>query len=67
MLLLNSCLTTCAREYTCITRAMSSTVVSLRDEKKALRKIIKQKVDKIPMEEVMDQCATALGQLFERL
>ena len=43
-----------------MTRAMSSASVSLRDEKKALRKIIKEKIDKIPIEEVVDQCAIAL-------
>jgi hypothetical protein len=38
-------------------RAMSSTNVSIRDEKKALRKSIKEELATIPLEDVMDQCA----------
>jgi len=36
---------------------MSSTNVSIRDEKKALRKSIKEELATIPLEDVMDQCA----------
>ena len=57
MLVLKSGLTTCARAFTRTTRAMSSISVSLRDEKKALRKSIKEKLAEIPREEVVDQCA----------
>jgi hypothetical protein len=47
-----------------MTRAMSLTNVSLRDEKKVIRKAIKQRLAKLSMEEVVDQCAKALGPTF---
>jgi phage tail protein X len=43
--------------YACIIRAMSSTNFSLRDEKQALRKSMKNILADIPVEEVVEQCA----------
>ena len=43
--------------YNYLSRAMYSSNVSLRGEKKALRKSIKEKLATIPLEDVMDQCA----------
>jgi hypothetical protein len=43
---------------------MSSTNVSLRDEKKALRKSVKERLAQIPMEEVVGQCANAIKLLL---
>ena len=39
---------------------MSLTNMSLRDEKKILRKFMKERLAKITREEVMDQCSEAL-------
>jgi hypothetical protein len=60
MLALKLRLSTCAHSYTGPIRAMSLTNMSLRDEKKALRKFMKERLAKITGEEVMDQCSEAL-------
>jgi hypothetical protein len=44
---------------------MSSINFFLRDEKKALRKTIKDRLADIPIEEVEDQCAKALELLLQ--
>ena len=49
-----------AHHYTGLIRAMSSTNMSLRDEKKALRKFMKERLAQMTEEEVMDQCSDAL-------
>jgi hypothetical protein len=64
MFLLISSLRTYARGYPYIYSAMSSTSVSLRDVKKALRKSIKERLAQIPMGVVVDQCAKPLRLLF---
>ena len=60
MLVLKLGLSTCAHNYTGLIRAMSLTNMSLRDEKKVLRKFMKERLAKITGEEVMDQCSEAL-------
>lgn len=49
-----------AHHYTGPIRAMSLTNMSLRDEKKALRKFMKERLAQMTEEEVMDQCSEAL-------
>jgi hypothetical protein len=49
-----------AHHYPGSIRAMSLTNMSLRDEKKALRKCMKERLAKMTEEEVMDQCSDAL-------
>jgi 5-formyltetrahydrofolate cyclo-ligase len=49
-----------AHHYTGPIRARSLTNMSLRDEKKALRKFMKERLAKMTEEEVMDQCSEAL-------
>jgi hypothetical protein len=53
-------LPTCVHNYIGPIRAMSLTNMSLRDEKKVLRKFMKERLAKITGEEVMDQCSEAL-------
>jgi hypothetical protein len=60
MLVLKLGLSTYAHNYTGPIRAMSLTNMSLRDEKKVLRKFMKERLAKITGEEVMDQCSEAL-------
>ena len=60
MLVLKLGLSTCAHNYTGLIRAMSLSNMSLRDEKKVLRKFMKERLAKITGEEVMDQCSEAL-------
>jgi hypothetical protein len=49
-----------AHHYTGPIRAMSLTNMSLRDEKKALRKFMKERLAKMTEEGVMGQCSDAL-------